>query len=183
MDKSFEMSVKARTRNKGVGGYDSSKKSGFNPQDSHRSPSDFSKKKYYIQMQSTLAPFESLEKSSSRAVLDEIFNGKHHNASTIAATKFPCIGFSKQTARKSLVNLKENPHEGRFKNINRFPNILSTNKNTNAIVSWDQGKKSSSVAKSKDLKEWLTNQLTKEKKGFIHKFKKKELLKHNQNHL
>jgi len=39
-------------------------------------------------MQSTLAPFESLMKNSSKAVVEEIFKGSHNN-STIATSKYP----------------------------------------------------------------------------------------------
>ena len=102
-------------------------------------------------MLSTISPFESLTKSYSRAVIEELFKG-NHNHSTIANSKFPSIPFGKQTSRKSLVNMKENPHEGRFDNIDRFPSILSSNKRTNSIVGWDQGKRTSKSKKGKKLK-------------------------------
>lgn len=80
-------------------------------------------------MLTTLAPFESLMKSSSRAVIEEIFRG--NNKSTMANSKIAAVGFAKQTGRRSLVNLKDNAHEDRFNNIDKFPSILSTNKKTN----------------------------------------------------
>lgn len=51
-------------------------------------------------MLSTIAPFESLTKTYSRAVVEELFKG-NNNYSTIANSKFPSIPFGKQTGRKS----------------------------------------------------------------------------------
>jgi hypothetical protein len=147
-----------------------------------RSPSILIRKKEHNRMLSTIAPFESLAKTSSRVVIEELFKGSNNN-STITNPKFPWIGFEKQLSRKSLINLKENPHEERFSSINRFPSILSTNKNTNSLVSWDQGRKSNPSRRIRASKDWLVNQIAKKKKGYIHKFKKKDLILQNQNHL
>lgn len=42
--------------------------------------------------------------------------------------KLPNINFDKQIGRSSIINEKQNPHELRFTNFNRFPDILSHNK-------------------------------------------------------
>ena len=116
-------------------------------------------------------------------MLQELFKSKHEAESTIATSKLPLVGFDKQTGRKSMVNVQENPHEKRFKNINRFPSILSTNKRTDCMVSWDKSRKSVPGRSSKVSHDWLVNQVAKKKKGHIHKFKKKDLMKQNMNHL
>lgn len=163
--------------------YKSTLKSSINDVSGNKSPSPNDRYHTHARMQSTLAPFESLAENSSQAVLEELFKNKQYNSSTIATTQLPCIGFAKQTSRKSLVNLKENPHESRFKNINRFPSILSSNKKTDSLVSWDQGRNSLPRHKSTASKDWLVNQLAKKKKSYVHKFKKSELQKQNQQHL
>ncbi|CAI2387130.1 unnamed protein product [Moneuplotes crassus] len=122
----------------------------------------------------TLGPFQSFVKNSGREVAEELFKQKHFSNSTIANSKFPSFSFAKQTSRKSLVNLKQNPHESRFNNIDRFPSILSSNKKTNSIVSWDKSKKSIS-----NRRKFISNEWNK-KKSYIHKYKKKDLLKQNE---
>ena len=176
LDKSVDMIPGSKSRNYTLSKKetpDSIKMPNF---DHSRSPSLSGYKREYAKMQSTISPFESLTKMSSRVVIEELFKGKQMTKSTIANTRFPVIGFDKQTARKSLVNLKENPHEGRFKNIDRFPSILSTNKKTDSLVGWEKGRRSNPGRKMGGSKDWLVNQLTKKKNGYLHKFKKNSFL-------
>ena len=67
-----------------------------------RSESPLGKRLQKQAMLSTISPFESLTKTYSRAVVEELFKG-NNNHSSISNSKFPSIPFAKQTGRKYLI--------------------------------------------------------------------------------